>query len=74
MLLLAAFTFTALFALAAVILIQTIGLNAAAIRAALAGRSFLSDPVLVSRPVTVRMASRRVSRPVTARPRLRAAA
>jgi hypothetical protein len=74
MLLIAALAFTAIFALALAILIETISLNAAAIRAALAGRSFLSQPPVVSRPVTVRMASRRVSRPVTATPRLRAAA
>lgn len=74
MLLLAALAFTVVFALAAVVMVETIGLNASAIRAALAGRSFLSQPTLVSRPVTVRMASRRVSRPLSVQPRLRAAA
>jgi hypothetical protein len=34
----------------------------------------LSEPVLVTRPVAVRVSTRRVSQPVLARPQLRAAA
>jgi hypothetical protein len=34
----------------------------------------MSEPVLVTRPVTIRVATRRVSQPVSVRPQLRAAA
>lgn len=74
MLLLAALTFTALFALAAVILVETLGANWRKISAALEGRSLLAEPLIETRPTRVRVTSRRVSRPVTARPRQRVAA
>lgn len=74
MLLLVALAFAAVIALSALVLAETLQDNFAKIVAALEGRSFLSQPLLVTRPVTVRIVSRRVSRPLTARPQLRAAA
>jgi hypothetical protein len=74
MLVLATLASCTLLALAAVTLWETLGQNAQKIVAALEGRSLLAQPVLQTRPVEVRITSRRVSRPVTARPRLRAAA
>jgi hypothetical protein len=74
MLLLAALTFTAVFALAAVVLLETLGANRRKIAAALQGRSLLAQPMIETRPVQVRITSRRVSRPVSARPRQRVAA
>lgn len=74
MLLLAAFAFTAVIALAACLLVDTVAGSWTKIIAALEGRSPAAEPVLVTRPVQVRMTSRRVSLPLTARPQLRAAA
>jgi hypothetical protein len=74
MLLVAAFAFTAVFALAGIVLAETLLAGRHKIVAALAGRSPAAEPVMVTRPVRVRIASRRVSRPVTAQPRLAAAA
>ncbi len=74
MLLLTALAFTAVLALAAIVLLETLAENKRKIVAALEGHSLLSEPMLATRPVQVRIASRRVSRPVSARPRLRAAA
>lgn len=74
MLVLAALASFALLAVAAAVLWQTIHANADKIVAALEGRSLLVQPVLQTRPVQVRITSRRVSRPVTAQPRMRAAA
>lgn len=74
MLLLVALAFTAVLGLAALLIAETLADNRNKIVAALEGRSLLAEPVLVTRPVRVRIATRRVSRPVTARPRLRAAA
>lgn len=74
MLLLTALAFSAVFALAAMVLAETLGGNASKIVAALEGRSQLTEPLLVTRPVSVRVASRRVSCPVTVQPQLRAAA
>ncbi|GAA4016773.1 hypothetical protein GCM10022280_14820 [Sphingomonas swuensis] len=74
MTLLAALAFTAVLAVAMSVLAETIGLNWRKIAAALEGQSFLAEPVMVTRPVRVRMVSRPVSRPLTARPQLRAAA
>lgn len=72
--LLTVLAFTAVFALALLVLLETVGQNIAKILAALQGRSLMAEPVLVTRPVTVRMAPRRAGRPLTARPQLRAAA
>jgi hypothetical protein len=74
MTLLAALAFTAVLALALSILLETVGLNWRKITAALEGHSLLAEPVLATRPVQVRMTSRSVTRPLTARPQLRAAA
>jgi hypothetical protein len=74
MLVLAAFASCTLLALAAVTLWETLGQSAHKIVAALEGRSLITQPVLQTRPVEVRISSRRVSRPVTAQPRMRAAA
>ena len=74
MTLLALLAFTAVFALALFALADTLAGNGRKILAALSGHSLLAEPVLVIRPVTVRIASRRVSQPVAVQPRLRAAA
>lgn len=74
MLLLAGLAFTFVLGLSLMILAETVGGNMRKIVAALEGRSMIAEPVLVTRPVRVRMTSRRVSRPLTARPQLRAAA
>lgn len=72
--LLAALAFTAVFGLAMSVLFETLGLNWRKITAALDGHSPIAEPVMVTRPVQVRIASRRVCRPLTARPQLRRAA
>ena len=74
MLVLAVLAFTAIFGLGLFTLGETLAGNKRKILAALRGHSLLSEPLLVTRPVTVRIVSRRVSRPVSARPQLRAAA
>ena len=74
MMLLVALAFAAVIALSALVLAETVRDNVAKIVAALEGRSFLSQPLLVTRPVTVSIVSRRVSRPLTAQPQLRVAA
>lgn len=74
MLLLTALAFTAVLALSLVLLLETVGTNWRKISAALGGHSLLAEPVMVTPPVQVRIASRRVSRPLTARPELRVAA
>jgi hypothetical protein len=74
MLVVAVLAFTAVFALALLTMGETLVLNAEKILAALDGRSFASAPVLVTRPVQVRVVSRRVSQPVSVQPRLSAAA
>jgi hypothetical protein len=74
MLLLTALAFTAVLALAFMVALETLAVNKGKIVAALEGRSLLAEPMLSTRPVQVRIATRRVSRPLTARPQLRAAA
>lgn len=74
MLLLAALAFTAVLGTALLCIGETIAAAQPKIIAALRGHSMLSEPVLATRPVTVRMVSRRVSRPLSVRPQLRAAA
>ena len=74
MLVLAVLAFTAILAMGLLTLGETLAGNKDKILAALGGHSLLAQPVMVTRPVTVRVVSRRVSRPVSARPRLRAAA
>lgn len=74
MMVLASLASFALLALAASVLWDTLRSSADKIVAALEGRSFGASPVLQTRPVQVRISSRRVSRPVTVQPRLRAAA
>ncbi len=74
MLLLVALAFAAVIALSALALLETLSGNGPKILAALDGRSFLAQPVLMTRPVSVRIVSRRVSRPLTAQPQLRVAA
>lgn len=74
MLVLTILAFTAVLALGLLTLGETLAGNKHKILAALGGHSLLTEPVLVTRPVSVRIVSRRVSRPVTAQPRLRAAA
>nr|WP_314444916.1 hypothetical protein [uncultured Sphingomonas sp.] len=74
MLVLTILAFTAILAVGLFSIGETVAVNQAKIGAALRGHSQLADPVLVTRPVSVRIVSRRVSRPVTVRPRLRAAA
>jgi len=74
MLVLTVLTFTAVLGLGLLSIGETLAANLNKILAALGGHSLLSEPVLVTKPVTVRMVSRRVSQPVTARPQLRVAA
>jgi hypothetical protein len=74
MTLLALFASLAVVALSLFALFDTLAGNGRKIAAALSGHSLLSEPVIVTRPVMVRMASRRVSRPLAVQPRLRAAA
>jgi hypothetical protein len=74
MLVLTILAFTAVLALGLFTLGETLAVNRGKILAALGGRSLLAEPVLATRPVSIRVSSRRVSRPVTARPQLRAAA
>jgi hypothetical protein len=74
MLVLAVLAFTAVLALGMFSIGETLAGNRNKILAALNGESMLSRPMLVTRPVTVRVVSRRVSQPVTARPQLRVAA
>lgn len=74
MLVLTVLAFTAILGLGLLTVGETILGNKQKILAALEGRSLLAQPVLVTRPVTVRIKSRRVSRPVSVRPQLRAAA
>jgi hypothetical protein len=74
MLVLAVLAFTAILALGMFSIGETLAGNRNKILAALNGESMLSRPMLVTRPVTVRVVSRRVSQPVTARPQLRVAA
>jgi hypothetical protein len=74
MLVLAVLAFTAILALGMFSIGETLAGNRSKILAALNGESMLSRPMLVTRPVTVRVVSRRVSQPVTARPQLRVAA
>ena len=74
MLVLAVLAFTAILAMGLLTLGETLAGNKDKILAALGGHSLLARPVMVTRPVTVRVVSRRVSRPVSARPRRRAAA
>lgn len=74
MLVLAILAFTAILGLGLLTLGETLAGNKDKILAALGGHSLLAQPVLVTRSVTVRVVSRRVSQPVSARPRLRAAA
>lgn len=74
MLVLSFFAFVAVLGLGLFTLGETLAGSSRKIIAALEGRSMLAQPTLVTRPVTVRMVSRRVSQPVSASPRLRAAA
>jgi hypothetical protein len=74
MLVLTVLAFTAVLGLGLFTLGETLVGNKQKILAALEGNSLLTEPVLVTRPVTVRVVSRRVSRPVAVRPQLRAAA
>ncbi|GAA4040618.1 hypothetical protein GCM10022281_21970 [Sphingomonas rosea] len=66
--------FTVALGLALLVMGDTLAANAPKIAAALRGHSLLAEPVMVTRPVSVRMVSRRVSQPVSVQPRLRAAA
>lgn len=74
MLVLTVLTFTAVFGLALFAIGETIAGSRGKILAALAGQSELSRPTPAGRPITVRIAPRSSVQPVTARPRLRAAA
>lgn len=74
MLVLAVLAFTAILGLGLLTIGETLAGNERKIWAALRGHSLLTEPMLVTRPVTVRMVSRRVSQPVSVQPRLRAAA
>jgi hypothetical protein len=74
MLVLTILAFTAVFALGLFTLGETLASNRGKILSALAGKSPLAQAPLSTRPVTVRMVSRPVSRPVAARSRLRVAA
>ena len=74
MLVLAVLAFTAILGLGLLTIGETLAGNERKILAALRGHSLLTEPMLVTRPVTVRMVSRRVSQPVSVQPRLRAAA
>ncbi len=74
MLVLTVLAFTAVLGLGLLTLGETIASNLHKIAPALRGHSLLSEPVLVTRPVTVRVSTRRVSQPVSAQPPLRVAA
>lgn len=74
MLVLAVLAFTAILGLGLLTIGETLASNLNKISAALSGQSLLSEPVLVTRPVTVRVTTRRVSQSVSARPPLRVAA
>ncbi|UUR08629.1 hypothetical protein [Sphingomonas glaciei] len=74
MLVLTILAFTAIFALGLFTIGETLAGNRGKIVAALGGHSLLTEPTIVTRPISVRVVSRRVSQPVTARPQLRAAA
>jgi hypothetical protein len=74
MLVLAVLAFTSILGMGLMAIGQTLAGNIHKILAALRGHSLLTEPMLVTRPVTVRVVSRRVSQPVSVRPRLRAAA
>ncbi|NJC06254.1 hypothetical protein GGQ97_002047 [Sphingomonas kaistensis] len=74
MLVLTILAFTAILALGLFTIGETLAGNRGKIAAALGGHSLLAEPTMTTRPVTVRVVSRRVSQPVTARPQLRAAA
>jgi hypothetical protein len=72
---LASLPFIAGLVLAVAVVMHMLKRDGAKIRAALLGRSLLAQPVLATRPVTVRTVSRsRVSQPLRAAPLLRAAA
>jgi hypothetical protein len=74
MLVLTVLAFTAVLGLGLLTLGEIVASNLNKIVAALRGHSLMSEPVLVTRPVTIRVATRRVSQPVAVRPQLRAAA
>lgn len=74
MLVLAVFAFTAVLGLGLFAMGETLAENRGKILAALRGHSLLAEPMLVTRPVSVRVVSRRVSQPTPVRPQLRAAA
>jgi hypothetical protein len=74
MLVLTVLAFTAALGFGLLIIGETIAGSFNKILAALSGRSVYAEPMLVTRPVAVRVVSRRVSQPVSARPQLRAAA
>lgn len=74
MLVLTVLAFTAVFGIGLFAIGDTLAANVHKISAALSGHSLLAEPLMVTRPVAVRVVSRRVSQPVSARPRLRAAA
>lgn len=74
MLVLTILAFTAILALGLSVIGETLAGNLNKIAAALSGHSLLTEPVLVTRPVSIRVVSRRVGQPVAARPRLRVAA
>ena len=74
MLVLTVLAFTAVLGLGLLTLGETLASNLNKIVAALRGHSLMSEPVLVTRPVTIRVATRRVSQPLSVRPQLRAAA
>jgi hypothetical protein len=74
MLVLTVLAFTAVLGLGLFTLGETLAGNRDKILAALGGHSPAPQPMLVTRPVSVRVVSRRVSRPVSVQPRLRAAA
>lgn len=74
MLVLTILAFTAVLALGLFTIGETLGDNRGKIAAALGGHSLLAEPMMTTRPVSVRVVSRRVSQPVTVRPQLRAAA
>lgn len=74
MLVLTVLAFTTVLGLALLTIGETLASNLNKIDAALRGHSLMAEPVLVTRPVSVRVTTRRVSQPVSARPQLRAAA
>ena len=74
MLVLTVLAFTAVLGLGLLTLGETLASNLNKIDAALRGHSLMTEPLLVTRPVSVRVVTRRVSQPVSARPQLRAAA